>query len=139
MNDVAILVRIQLGVIVTFIANKIWIRPYVLENDFSAPINTFVLSYPNFCEATVGTILLGYMGLVLKHHGFPFLAKIKNTTIYIIATLFAAIYVILQEFKIHNLGGRNIYDPYDVIFSVLGLIAAYLLLLFLKPRIVAET
>ena len=86
----------------------------------------------------MGTILLGYMGLVLKHHRFPFLAEIKNATIYVIATFLAAIYVILQEFKIHNLGGRNIYDPYDVIFSVLGLIAAYLLLLFLKPRIVAE-
>ena len=138
MNDIAILVRIQLGVIVTFIANKVWIRPFVLENDFAAPINTFVLSYPNFCEAAVGTILLSYMGLVLKHHGFPFLVESKNATIYVIATLFAAIYVILQEFKIHNLGGRNIYDPYDVLFSVLGLIAAYLLLLFLKPRIVAE-
>lgn len=135
MNDVRILVRIQLGIIVTFIANKIWIRPFVLEHDVSAILNTFVLSYPNFCEAVVGTILLSYLGLVAKHHGFPLVKNIKNAHIYIIVTLLAAAYVILQEFKIHNLGGRNIYDPYDVLFSVLGLIVTYALLNFLQPQI----
>lgn len=136
MNDIRILVRIQLGVIITFIANKVWVRPFILENDFSAPFRTFVLSYPNFCEAVVGTILLGYLGLVVKHHGPQILGRIKNGSIYIIATLLAAIYVITQEFKIHDLGGRNIYDPNDVIFSVLGLITAYVLLIRLKPRII---
>jgi len=136
MNDVRILVRIQLGIIVTFIANKIWIRPFVLEHDFSAILNTFVLSYPNFCEAVVGTISLCYLGLVAKHLGLPWVKNSKNTRIYVLVTLLAAAYVILQEFKIHNLGGRNIYDPYDVLFSVLGLIIAYLLLNFLQPQII---
>lgn len=136
MNDIRILVRIQLGVIITFIVNKIWIRPFVLEKDFSAFFSTFVLSYPNFCEAVVGTILLCYLALVAKHHGFPLAKNIKNTSIYILVTLLAAAYVILQEFKIHNLGGRNIYDPYDVLFSVFGLIVAYVLLHFIQPQII---
>ena len=56
-----------------------------------------------------------------------------------LATAAAAVYVILQEFKIHNLGGENVYDPYDVVFSVIGLITAYLILHTLKPRIHATS
>ncbi len=54
--------------------------------------------------------------------------KLNDQTIYLIATLAAAVYVILQEFKIHNLGGANTYDPYDVVASIIGLITVFTIL-----------
>ena len=35
-------------------------------------------------------------------------------------------YVLTQEFKLHDLGGRNVYDPYDVVASIVGLVGTLL-------------
>ena len=135
MKDISNLVRIQLAVVLLFIVGKSLLRPYVLNNDFPNWTKIFVLSFPNFCEAVAGTLLLTCFGLIFNHRGYFRIIKLKEQAIYGLATLFAAIYVITQEFKVHNIGGKNVYDPYDVMYSVVGLIATYLLLIYLKPEI----
>ena len=40
----------------------------------------------------------------------------------------ATIYVISQELKFHNLGGNNVYDPYDLIASITGLIGTFVVI-----------
>ena len=129
------MLRVQLFLVICFILNKFWIRPFVLENDFSEVIRIFVLSFPNFCEGVMGSLVLAYIGLNLRHRMPTIVGRITEKQIYLLAVVLAAIYVILQEFKIHNLGGRNTYDPYDVLFSIIGLIIAYILLLRIKPTI----
>ena len=56
--------------------------------------------------------------------------KLKETSIYLISVSLAALYVISQELKFHNLGGNNVYDVNDVIASVLGLVFMLVTMLF---------
>ena len=127
--------RIQVFLLFCFMLNKFLIRPFVLENDFPGLVQTFVLSFPNFCEAVMGSLMLAFIGLAFRFRMPQWFGGIKEKQIYLLSIAFAAIYVILQEFKIHNLGGRNTYDPYDVLFSIIGLTTAYFLLLRIKPSI----
>jgi hypothetical protein len=60
--------------------------------------------------------------------------KLKPIYVYSIAVLIAGVYVLLQEFKVHDLGGANVFDLYDVVFSCLGLILVYLYLIFKAPK-----
>ncbi len=122
MTDILRLARIQIGIIVLFVINKLLIRPFVVERDFSAPFQIFVLSFSNFCEAIVGTMTVTYLCLVLNYRFLSPMSRVKESIIYVAATVLAGVYVILQEFKIHNLGGENVYEPYDVLFSIIGLV-----------------
>lgn len=133
MRENKTLIRIYIGVLLSFFANKFVVRPLVLENDYAAPFKIFVLSYPNFCEAVVGSLLLANIGLVMVVRNAALRTQLTLARIYPLAVLVTGIYVILQEFKIHNLGGRNTYDPYDVLFSIAGLVISYGILLVVKP------
>ncbi len=139
MNSILVLARIQIAIIVTFVLNKVLIRPFILENSDDGFWTICVLSYSNFCEAIVGTLSVTYIWLVINNKWIKPENRVQEKFIYIFATVFAGIFVILQELKIHNLGGRNVYDPNDVVFSVIGLIAAYLMLIRLKPQISNQT
>ncbi len=134
MNDILKLARIQIGVIILFIFNKLLLRPYVLENEFPMFFKIFVLSFPNFCEAIIGTLSITYIGLYINSKSF-IMSKLNEQHIYLFATIAAGIYVILQEIKIHNLGGKNTYDPYDVLFSLMGLIITCFFLFYMKPKV----
>lgn len=138
MNDVKTNLRIMLVVVLIFISNKLFIRPYILENDFPDFLDIFVLSFPNLCEALIGGLLLTNIGLFAKRKFPKTLTKVKENHIYIFAVLVTAMYVLLQEFKTHNLGGNNVYDPFDVLFSVIGLIIVSFILWYLKPAISFE-
>jgi hypothetical protein len=129
------LLRIQMGVIAAFLMVKFFFRPIVLESRYEGVLKIFVLSFPNFCEAVAGTIFLTFAFLLLKDRFFN-TSKLQEEYLYLIAILFAGVYVILQEFKIHNLGGNNTYDPYDVLFSIIGLVSAYGILSRLRPKII---
>ena len=50
---------------------------------------------------------------------------IKDIYIHILAVSIAAFYVISQELKFHNIGGNNVYDPYDLIASIIGLAGTF--------------
>ncbi len=134
MGDILKLARIQIGILIPFIFFKA-IRPYVLKNDYPEFFKLFLLSFPNFCEAIVGVMTVTMLGLVINHKWIPTKHQVKEEQIYILAILLSAIYVILQEFKVHNLGGNNVYDSNDIIFSVVGLGIAYFLVVRIKPRI----
>lgn len=138
MNDIRRNVRIMLVAVLIFICNKFFLRPYILENEFPEVLNVFVLSFPNLCEAILGGLLLTNIGLFVKHKFLQTSSNITENHIYLFAVLVTAIYTLLQEFKIHNLGGNNVYDPFDILFSVIGLIVVYFILLYTKPVISFE-
>jgi len=117
---------------------KFLIRPIVIENEITGLIKIFSMSYPNFCEAIAGTIVIAFMLLVINGKFGKKGLGLKEEYIPLISILTSGIYVLLQEFKIHNIGGTNVYDPYDVIFSIIGLIIAYGLLLYVKPKYTVE-
>lgn len=121
--------RVQLWVIAVFILFKL-IRTSALENNPHEYIQILLLSFPNLCEAIIGVMTVTMIGLYLSKK-----MKISKETIYITATILAAIYVITQEMKFHNLGGNNIYDPNDVIFSIIGLVVGYVIVYQMKPNL----
>lgn len=110
-----------------FIFNKFYLRPWFIENETPAFLQTFVFSIPNFIEVMLGTFLL--TGILLQLRQFiNKLKRIKNSYTYIIAVSISSFYVISQELKFHNLGGNNVYDFYDLVASFIGLILAYITL-----------
>ena len=128
MKEIAIkkYVRYLFGMaILVFFLNKFLLRPWVLKNETSAFFQIIVLSIPNLIEAIVGTLLLTGILLQLKQHFYKKMGHIKNDYFYIVAVGIASVYSVSQEFKFHNLGGNNVYDPYDVIASIIGLVMTY--------------
>lgn len=112
-----------------FVANRFVLRPFVLANDFPQLWQVIVLSLPNTVEAIVGTINIAVLLMIAKQRFAPRLDQFSSTQLHLLALLLAAVYVLTQEFKLHNLGGNNIFDPNDVIASVIGLLGMSLLLL----------
>ena len=133
-----ILLRIQLIIIASYFVLKFLIRPIVIENEYTGLIKTIALSYPNFSEAIAGSIVIAFILLVINGKFGKKGLKLEEKHIPIISILTSGIYVLLQEFKIHNIGGTNVYDPYDAIFSILGLIVAFGLLIYIKPKYIVE-
>lgn len=138
MNDIRKNIRIMFVVVLMYICNKFFLRPYILENEFPELLNIFVLSFPNLCEAVLGGLLLTNIGLFAKHKFLKTLSNITEKHVYLFAVLATAVYTLLQEFKVHNLGGNNVYDPFDILFSVIGLITVYSILVYFKPVIASE-
>ncbi len=132
MADILKLARIQIVLIILFVFFK-FVRAAVLESNSFEWVKITLLSLPNFFEAVIGTLILTGIGLYLNHRFLGEKRRIKNNLIYIVASFIAGIYVITQELKIHNLGGNNVFDWYDILFSIIGLIVGYLIVIFLKP------
>ncbi len=133
-----ILLRIQLLVIVSYVIVKFYFRPLILENAHGGVLKIFVLSYPNFCEAVVGTIFITFILLLLNRKLNKNSFRSFEKFIPFLATLFSGGYVILQELKIHNFGGSNTYDINDIIFSIIGLISTFILLQYLQPKTIVS-
>lgn len=133
-TDIKTNLRIMICVIVAYSLNKFLLRPWVVQNEISGVIRIFTFSFPNLCEAVCGTIVLTNLGLVANSSVLTPTSRFKPLTIYVSATIIAAAYVILQEFKVHNLGGRNVYDFNDVLFSIAGLALIFSYLLMKKPE-----
>ncbi|TDF35098.1 hypothetical protein EYS14_22240 [Alteromonadaceae bacterium M269] len=121
------IIRLYIFLLLFHSFNKFLLRPYILENDLAAFLQVFTLSVPNFIEAVMGTVVItGLLNLAQQRLGI--LKSAGEQAIYTLAVGLASIYVITQEFKIHNLGGRNTYDPNDVVASIIGLIFIFILL-----------
>ena len=90
----------------------------------------FLLSFPNLCEGIIGVLTLTGIGIYLNTY-----LNIPKYFIYILAVVLATIYVTTQELKIHNLGGNNVYDPNDLIFSAVGLFIGTMIIFLLQPTI----
>lgn len=82
-------------------------------------------SIPNLIEATIGTLILTGILLQLRQHFNKKFGSINDTYIYLVAVSVAFIYVISQELEFHNLGGNNVYDPYDIAASLIGLLLTF--------------
>jgi hypothetical protein len=111
--------------IFVFMLNKLYLRSWVLEMDLPELFKIFVLSVPNLVEAIVGTLLLTGILLQLRQNFNKKLGGLKDTFIYIIAVGVAGVYGISQEYKFHHIGGNNVFDFYDVIASIIGLMIAF--------------
>ena len=110
-----------------FILNKMFLRPLIIKNE----INGFALilsnSIPNFFEAVMGTLMLTAILIAIRLSFLDTAKILKDSNIHILAVVLASIYVISQELKFHNLGGNNIYDPNDLIASIMGLIGTFII------------
>ena len=85
-------------------------------------LETISFSIPNYFEAVMGTSTVVVLLLLAKSRKVPFFMSASTAKLKIIGIVFSAIFVITQELKIHNIGGRNIYDMNDLIASVIGLL-----------------
>ena len=74
--------------------------------------------------------------MAIRHNASGSMARLKDASIYLMATALAAIYVITQEVKLHSIGGTNVYDPYDVAASIIGLL--FINLIFFKFGFIRE-
>ena len=117
--------RIFAFLFILFILNKLIIRPWVLEHSSSELLELVVLSLPNFIEAFMGSTVIAVFLYYLQSK-VALLQSFSSVLLNLLACVLAAIYVITQELKIHNLGGRNVYDPYDLIASILGLLFTFM-------------
>ena len=107
-----------------FILNKFYLKPWVLGNELPELFQIFVFSIPNLIEAILGTLIL--TGILLQLRKYSDKAKkIKDSSVYLIAVGISSLYVISQELTFHNLGGNNVYDPYDLIASIIGLLMTF--------------
>jgi hypothetical protein len=122
------IIRLYLFALAFHSFNKFLLRPLILENDLPHFLKIFTLSVPNFIEALMGTIVITAL-LHFTQVRLEWLMGLGEKAAYSLATLLASVYVITQELKLHNLGGRNTYDPNDVIASVIGLLFIYTLLI----------
>jgi hypothetical protein len=111
--------------IFVFILNKLYLRPWLLQNISHDFLLIVAYSIPNLIEAIIGTLILTGILLQTRQYFKEQIGFIKDTYIYQIAVIIAAIYVISQELKFHNLGGNNVYDLYDLVASIIGLIATF--------------
>ncbi|WP_411031349.1 hypothetical protein [Spongiimicrobium sp. 3-5] len=105
-----------------FVLNKFYLRPWVLESDLPNAFSILVFSIPNLIEVILGITVITGILFQLKRH---FNNDLKDILIYLISALLTAFYVISQELGYHNIGGNNVYDYYDIIASVLGLILMF--------------
>lgn len=131
MGDILKMARVQVFVIVIFVFFK-FVRRNSLDVQTPAFFKIFLYSFPNFCEALIGILTLAMLGLYANRK-----LKIRNIFVYLLSLVLAAIYVISQEINLHSLGGHNTYDPYDIVFSLIGLGIGFTLLLSMKPSIQA--
>ena len=116
------------SVFIMFVLNRFYVRRFVLENEYPDIFQIVVLSLPNFSEAVMATLLVTGILLQLRQLLGDKLKYFKTTYVYLTALILVSIYVISQEFKLHNIGGNNVYDPYDLIASVIGLTLTYMTL-----------
>ncbi|MRX28169.1 hypothetical protein [Kangiella sp. HZ709] len=128
MKDILTLAKIQIIVIVLFVFSK-WLRPDVLSTEGYVLFKLFLLSFPNLVEGIIGVLTLTVIGIYLKKY-----TKITYRVTYLLAITLATIYVTTQELKFHNLGGNNVYDPNDLIFSAVGILVGAFIIFRLKPK-----
>jgi hypothetical protein len=111
--------------ILLFVLNKLLIRNWISENDSPAFLLIVTYSIPNLLEAIILTLILTGVLLQVRQHFNKQFGSIKTLHIHILSSSIASVYVISQELKFHNLGGNNVYDPYDLLASIIGLVGTF--------------
>lgn len=132
MLGIRILLIIQTLMLVVFLIFKLS-RDILLANVSQPFVLIFLYSFPNFAEAIIGSMTVTTLLLVTNERLLT--RNLAPRSLYVLSILIAGAYVLSQELKFHNLGGNNVFDPMDTLFSICGLMCSFLLLLFFKPRI----
>ncbi len=133
MKDIMKLARIELVIIPIFIFFK-YIRPTVLNSASPEFLKITLLSLPNFFQAVIGTLTLTEVGLIINDR-LNKKYQIKTKLIYQLAVLLTGILVVSQEMNIINIRTNATMDPNDLIFSAIGLIVGFWIILAVRPRI----
>ncbi len=119
-------VQLYLGSLAFFALNKFVIRPLVEGWELPRLIEVVIFSSPNAVEAIVGMTSIAVLLLLARRHWRRF-ENIRDAWIYSAAAVLTLAFVLTQEFRLHDLGGRNVYDPNDAVASVVGVLAMWLL------------
>ena len=106
-----------------FVLNKFALRPWITANSGSNLMVALAYSLPNFLEAVMGVILVSGILTYVRDMNKAF-QQTDDVAIYLASGLISAAYVFSQELGIHNLGGNNVYDPNDMLASLLGLVVS---------------
>ncbi len=136
-HDVIGLFRIQLLLTVLFIFFK-FIRPSVLAGSYPDLFKIILLSLPNFFESIIGLITLTGIALV-ANDSIHVKWQLKPNVIYVVCMIVSGIYVLAQELDIINLRKNDTMDINDVIFSIIGLLAGYTIIVLRRPRILSKS
>ena len=136
MTDIMKLARIELIIIPVFIFFK-YIRPDVLKSEAPNFFKMMLLSLPNFFEAIIGTLTLTVV-ILLVNDKLNERHQIRLKIVYFIAVVLAGVYVILQELNIINIRTNTTMDLNDVLFSIIGLVIGYSIIVFVQPKIHLE-
>ncbi len=115
----------------TFLVNRHVVRPWVLHYMDGGLATVLVNSLPNLVEAIIGTIDVSLILLVIVRRNAWLRRRIGHTTIYVVATAIAGLFVISCELNGIRFRGPNVYEPNDIVASILGLLT----ILFLLTRI----
>ena len=100
----------------------------MLDYDSPTFLQILVFSIPNTFEAIIGMSNIAGLLMVAKLYFRPRFDGIPNLALYLLATVLVGTYVLTQEFRLHDLGGRNAYDPYDAVASIIGIVGTLLVL-----------
>ncbi|MFK7802500.1 MAG: hypothetical protein AB8G95_12770 [Anaerolineae bacterium] len=114
---------------VIFAFNRFIIRPWLIGSVPSSFALLVSYSLPNFIEALMGTFAITGLLFVCRSRLKNGESWLADRGVYGVGVLAAGIYVITQELNLHQLGGNNVFDPYDIVASVLGLLVAIFLLM----------
>lgn len=131
------LFRLYVGALGFFAVNKLIIRP--VTSDASVPrwLEVLIYSSPNLVEAVVGMTTVAVLLLLARRRVGRGWSWASDSVIYGLSALLAGSYVLSQEFKLHDLGGRNVFDPLDAAASAVGVVAMWGL--FLRYGVLVET
>jgi len=130
------LVRIYVGSLVFFVLNKLLLRPLVADRPVPAWMDVVLYSSPNLIEAVMGMTTVAVLLLLARERLGRRWAQASDAAVYAATAFLAGTYVLTQEFKLHDLGGRNVYDPLDAVASCVGV--GLMWLLFLRCGVLAD-
>ncbi len=127
------IIAVQLITVLIFFVLK-QLRPMLAEALPNPVFEIFLYSFPNFAEGVVGFLIVAMLLTMITANGGKAARLLTFHRICIGAFLAAAIYVIAQEVGLHDLGGAQVYDPYDVGFSIAGLLVGLAVFVRLAPK-----
>ena len=118
-------VGLYVGTFLAFLVVKGGLRRVLAGHEIPAWLEVVLYSFPNTAEAIIGMTNVAGLLFVARSILRPRFDAVPDWAISLLAMVLAGIYVISQEVKLHNLGGANVYDPYDVAASLLGLAVTF--------------
>jgi hypothetical protein len=109
-------------VLLAYLLNRHVIKPQVLGKTEPKAVIVLVNSFPNLAEAIIGTLILTGMGMAIRKYSTNVINRVSDSTVYLVVSLVAGLYVVTQELNWHNFRGPNVFDRYDIFASLVGLV-----------------